>query len=238
MCLHIFSKDPHCQIRKQTQVTRAACRRNSLRKFFDPEEIPKVIYTDNILDYGKACEDLPWHHLTSFYLIIWRQNGVAERALGRVKEGTPSNVLQSGLDEQWWAASIKMLLLLDSVVQLYPSEQKSTIIRWQRNIRQDSNQSVRQERTPWPFWEWCSTCGEGGWKGELLVADVEELQENDASEVYFRKIKTEEVLVPKEGNNFTFSFCNGSAKLAGKGTAGRMSDLTQARYRGRRRAPQ
>ena len=37
-----------------------------------------------------------------------------------------------------------------------------------------------------------STCGEKLERGGLLVADVEELQENDASEVYLRRKKTKE----------------------------------------------
>ena len=41
------------------------------------------------------------------------------------------------------------------------------------------------------------------------------LQENDASKVYSRRMKTK-VLVPKEGNNFIFPFGDGSAKVAGK----------------------
>ena len=45
---------------------------------------------------------------------------------------------------------------------------------------------------------------------------VEELLENDASEVYVRRMKTKEVLVPKEVDKITFPFVNGSVKVAGK----------------------
>ena len=34
----------------------------SLQKFLEPERKPKVIYTDNSLEFGKACEDLSWNH--------------------------------------------------------------------------------------------------------------------------------------------------------------------------------
>ena len=37
----------------------------SLQKFLEPERNPKVIYTDNSLEFGKACEDLSWNHCTS-----------------------------------------------------------------------------------------------------------------------------------------------------------------------------
>ena len=35
----------------------------SLQKFLEPTRKPKVIYTDNSLEFGKACEDLSWNHL-------------------------------------------------------------------------------------------------------------------------------------------------------------------------------
>ena len=37
----------------------------SLQKLLEPERKPKVIYTDNSLEFGKACEDLSWNHCTS-----------------------------------------------------------------------------------------------------------------------------------------------------------------------------
>ena len=37
----------------------------SLQKFLEPERKPKVIHTDNSLEFGKACEDLSWNHCTS-----------------------------------------------------------------------------------------------------------------------------------------------------------------------------
>ena len=72
----------------------------SLQKFLEPERNPKVIYTDNSLEFGKACEDLSWNHCTS---TPHRSEtyGIAERAVRRVKEGTSAVLLQSGLNESW-----------------------------------------------------------------------------------------------------------------------------------------
>ena len=36
-----------------------------LQKFLEPNRKPKVVYTDNSLEFGKACEDLFWNHCTS-----------------------------------------------------------------------------------------------------------------------------------------------------------------------------
>ena len=59
--------------------------------------------------------------------------------------------------------------------------------------------------------------GEAG-KEAFIIADVEELEENDASDVYSRRTKTQEVPLAKEGDKFIFPFVNGSTKLAGKGS--------------------
>ena len=37
----------------------------SLQRFLEPDRKPKVIYTDNSMEFGKACEDLSWNHCTS-----------------------------------------------------------------------------------------------------------------------------------------------------------------------------
>ena len=74
----------------------------SLQKFLEPERKPKVIHTDNSLEFGKACEDLFWNHCTSTPHRS-ETNGIAERAVRRVKEGTSAVLLQSGLNESWWA---------------------------------------------------------------------------------------------------------------------------------------
>ena len=89
----------------------------SLQKFLEPERKPKVIYTDNSLEFGKACEDLSWNHCTSTPHRS-ETNGIAERAVRRVKEGTSAVLLQSGLNESWWADSIECYSYLRNVTDL------------------------------------------------------------------------------------------------------------------------
>ena len=64
----------------------------SLQKFLESDRKPKVIYTDNSLEFGKACEDLSWNHCTSTPHRA-ETNGIAERAVRRVKEGTSAVLL-------------------------------------------------------------------------------------------------------------------------------------------------
>ena len=89
----------------------------SLQKFLEPERKPKVIYTDNSLEFGKACEHLSWNHCTSTPHRS-ETNGIAERAVRRVKEGTSAVLLQSGLNESWWADSMECYTYLRNVTDL------------------------------------------------------------------------------------------------------------------------
>ena len=89
----------------------------SLQKFLEPNRKPKVIYTDNSLEFGKACEDLSWNHCTSTPHRS-ETNGIAERAVRRVKEGTFVVLLQSGLNENWWADSMECYTYLRKIHDL------------------------------------------------------------------------------------------------------------------------
>ena len=89
----------------------------SLQKFLEPTRKPKVIYTDNSLEFGKACEDLSWNHYTSTPHRS-ETNGIAERAVRRVKEGTSAVLLQSGLDENWWEDSMECHTYLRNIQDL------------------------------------------------------------------------------------------------------------------------
>ena len=77
-------------------------RQRSSRKFFERSVKPKVIYIDNSLGLGKYFEDFSWNHRIST-LHRSETNGIAGRAVRRVQEGTSAVLLQSGLDEKWWA---------------------------------------------------------------------------------------------------------------------------------------
>ena len=78
----------------------------SLQKFLELEAGPKVIYTDNPLDFGKACEHLQCNHFTSTPHRS-ETNSIAERAVRRKKERTSAVLVQSGSDEKWWADSME-----------------------------------------------------------------------------------------------------------------------------------
>ena len=89
----------------------------SLSKILEPSHRPKVVYTDNSMEFGKACEDQSWNHRTST-LHRSETNGIAERAVRRVKEATSAVFLQSGLDEKWWSDSTECCCYLRNVQDL------------------------------------------------------------------------------------------------------------------------
>ena len=89
----------------------------SLQKFLEPMRKPKVIYTDNSLEFGKSCEELTWNHCTSTPHRS-ETNGIAERAVRGVKEGTSAVLLQSSLDEQRWGDSMECYCYLRNIQDL------------------------------------------------------------------------------------------------------------------------
>ena len=89
----------------------------SLQKFLEPTRKPKVICTDNSLEFGKACEDLSWDHCTSTPHRS-ETNGIPAKAVRRVEEGTSAVLLQSGLYEEWWADSMECHCYLRSIQDL------------------------------------------------------------------------------------------------------------------------
>ena len=93
--------------------------RRSLQKFLEPNRKPKVMYTENSLEFGKACEDLSWNHCASTPHRS-ETNGIAERAVRRAKEGTSAVLLQSGLNVNWWVDSLECYTYLRNVTDLLP----------------------------------------------------------------------------------------------------------------------
>ena len=55
----------------------------------------------------------------------------------------------------------------------------------------------------------------GFWKGNVLVADLEELQTMDASEIYSKRLNAKEAIFPKEKGEFIFPVADGKIKFVG-----------------------
>ena len=204
----------------------------SLQKFLETNRNPQVIYTDNSLEFGKACEDLSWNHSTSTPHRS-ETNGIAERAVRRVKEGTSAVLLQSGLDENWWVDSMECYTYLRNIQDILFDERtpcerrfgqpfKGPIIPFGSLVEYHPITAKDQSRIhqfgkkvlPGLFLGYTLYAG-GIWKGDVLIADLEELETMDASEIYSKRLNAKEVIFPKEKGEFIFPAADGRNKHLG-----------------------
>ena len=166
----------------------------------EPSHRPKVAYTENSMEFGEACEDLSCSHRTS---TLHRSEtiGIAERAVRRVR-----------LDERWWSDSYGMLLsakcprLLgrreDAIWKtIWRTIQRTNNIFWSNGwissiSPKDQVRIHRFDKKVLPgIFLGCVLITGGIWKGDILKADLEDLEKLDASEIYLRRINAKEVLV-------------------------------------------
>ena len=56
----------------------------------------------------------------------------------------------------------------------------------------------------------------GMWKGDIFVADIEELEKIVASKIYPQRINAKEVLTPQKWRQFYFPNCRRHSKIVGK----------------------
>ena len=66
-------------------------------------------------------------------------------------------------------------------------------------------------------------------KGDILVADIEELEEMDASELQVWRLNAKEVLTTMKGDNFIFPVADGTDKVSGGDQSLRTSTLIRDR---------
>ena len=183
----------------------------SLQKFLEPDRKPEVIYTDNSLEFGKACEDLSWNHCTSTPHRS-ETNGIAEGAVRRVKEGTSAVLLQSGLNGSWWADSMECYTYLRNVTDLVsdgktPYERrfgqpfKGPIIPFGSLVQYDPIIAKDQSR----IHQFGKKVLPGLFLGYALYA---------ASDIYSKRLNAKEVIFPKTGE-FIFPIADGRIKTLG-----------------------
>ena len=67
------------------------------------------------------------------------------------------------------------------------------------------------------------------WKGDVLIADIEELETMDASEIYSKRLNAKEVIFPKEKENLNFPIADGRITTPGGDQDLRTSTLVRHR---------
>ena len=201
----------------------------SLQKFLEPNRKPKVIYTDNSLEFGKACEDLSWNHCTSTPHRS-ETNGIAERAVRRVKEGTSAVLLQSGLDEKMVGRFYGMFYLSAKHSQIYylmgrrpmkdvlenlfkrPIIPFCSLVEYHPITAKDQSRIHQFGKKVFPgLFLGYALYAVRIWKGD--IADVEELETMDASEIYSKRLNAKELIFPKQNGKFIFPVADGRIKI-------------------------
>ena len=164
----------------------------------------------------------------------------------RVNEGTSAVLLQSGLNESWWADSMECYTYLRNVTDLLsdgktPYERrfgqpfKGPIIPFGSLVEYHPITAKDQSRIhqfgkkilPGLFLGYAVYAGRI-WKGDVLIADLEELETMDASEIYSKRLNAKEVIFPKQGE-FIFPIADGRIKTVGGVQELRTSTLVRHR---------
>ena len=160
---------------------------------------------------------------------------ITERAVRRVKEGTSAVLLQSGLNESWWADPMECYTHLRNVKDLFsdgktPYERRfgkpfkgpvipfGSLVEYHPITAKDQSRihQFGKKVSPGLFLGYVLYAG-GIWKGDVLIADLEELETMDASEIF-----------PKQGV-FIFPIADGRIKTPGGDQELRTSTLIRPR---------
>ena len=131
-------------------------------------------------------------------------------------------MLQSGLDEKRWSDSMECYCSLRNVQDLVADWKNSlwkTIRRTAKkshnsiwsigwissnlNAWSNKSSSFRKEVLPGIFRGYALIAG-GLWKGDIPIADLEEFQNVEASEIYPHRINAKEILTRQKGAEFIF----------------------------------
>ena len=204
-------------IRKTSRETQ-----RSLQKFLKPTRKPRVIYTDNSLEFGKASEDLFW--------TIVRQHHPGQKQMGFLREQCAewkTAPLLYCCNQVWIKVGGQILWIVTPICetwQIYylmgrrPTKDVWATI-WRTNFpiwfigwalpyhseRPIKNPSVWKESLTWIVLR-IRFVRSVIWKSDVMVADLEELQTMDASEIYSKKkrLNAKEVTFHTEEGEFIF----------------------------------
>ena len=112
-------------------------------------------------------------------------------------------------------------------------DQSFRLVHWLSIIlllRRTSQESINLERKSYLDCSSDTLCTRGGiWKGDILVADLKELETMDASEIYSKRLNAKEVIFPKDNGKFIFPVADGRIKLPGGDQDLRTSTLVRHR---------
>ena len=175
-------------LRRRKRVQESFSRRRKRRKSFT------LTIHSNLANPVKSCHGI----IELLHLIDLRRIVLLKKAVRRIKEGTSAVLLQSGLDEKWWANSMECYCHLRNVQDLLADWKNSLGKAIRRTIKRPSdsfrcNGWISSDFFTWPvkappIWQESlpgiflgyALIARRIWKGDVLVADIEELENMDA----------------------------------------------------------
>ena len=141
----------------------------------------------------------------------------AQRTVRRIQEGTFAVLLQPGPDNEWWADSMECYCYLRNIQDLLsdgktPYERRfgiqfngqvipfGAMVEYHPISAKDLSRlhQFGPKVLPCIFLGYVLYAGRI-WKGDILVADIEELEKMDASEIHAKRLNAKEVLTPMNG---------------------------------------
>ena len=146
-----------------------------------------------------------------------------------MKQGTSAVLLQSSLNESWWADSMECNTYLGNIQDLLsdgiPYERRfgepfegpiipfGSLVEYHPITAKDQSRihQFGKKFLPGLFLGYELFAG-GIWKGDVLVADLEELERMDASEIHSQRLNATEVTFPKEKGKIIFPIADGRIK--------------------------
>ena len=141
------------------------------------------------------------------------------RAVRRVKEGTSAALLQSGLDEKWWADSTECYCFLRNIQDLLsdgktpyhrrfgkpfngPVIPFGAMLEYHPFLRETYRDYINSVQKSCQVYSLDVCCPRENLEGRhIMVADTEELEQMDASELHATRLNAKEVLTPMKGDN-------------------------------------
>ena len=170
----------------------------------------------SVREFGKSCEDLSWNHCTSTPHRS-ETNGIAERAVCRA-----AVLLQSGLNESWWADSMECYTYLRNVTDLL-SEGKTPmkdvlgnhlkdrlfhLVHWLSitlQLRRTSQESINLEGKSYLDCSSDTHCTrEEFGRVACWLQTLRSWRRWTDREIYSKRLNAKEVIFPKEKGEFIF----------------------------------
>ena len=209
-----------------------------LRKFLGLQTACKHAYTDGSAELEGACEKLDILHDAS---TPYRPetNGIIERANRRIKEGSSCALVQSGLAEEWWPQAVLYFCFMRCIYDKLVGGQTAWRKRFGTNFHgpyipfgaEIHYKPIKEEdlrrchkfgskMLPGIFIGYSQHAG-GGWNGDLLVLDWEQMAKAErVCDVQIKRFKAAEVdVIVFPDGSFRFPLAEGALSQPGNNRA-------------------